>query len=258
MPREHYLYAGQAAHPDEIAMAAQQTHCRSIAYTYTEPTVFFEYTYHTARLAHEAGLANIYVSNGYMTREMLETIQPYLDAVNVDLKAFRDQTYRQYVGAGLQPVLDSLKEIKQRGIWLEVTTLLIPGINDDMAELKDTVEFIARELNTDTPWHISRFMPAYKMTDLPSTPVETLRRARELGLAEGLHYVYLGNVLESGSGDTLCPECGRVLIQRSGLGVRFNQIRNGGCPYCGAPIPGVGMEGKLLSAECYPRGSANE
>ena len=244
MPRENPLCAGQATSPEEIVMAAQQTGCRSIAYTYTEPTVFFEYTYHTARRAHEAGLANIYVSNGYMTREMLKTLHPYLDGVNVDLKAFRDKTYRQYVGAGLQPVLDSLKEIKKRGIWLEVTTLLIPGINDDPAELKDTVGFIARELGTDTPWHISRFVPAYKMMDVAFTPVETLHRARELGRSEGLHYVYLGNVLESDSGNTLCPGCRRVLIQRSGSGVRFNRIRNGSCPCCGTLISGVGMEGK--------------
>jgi pyruvate formate lyase activating enzyme len=194
MPREQHLISGHKASPEQIVAATQRAGCQSIAYTYTEPTIFFEYAYDTARLAHAAGLANLYITNGYMTVEMLETFHPYLDAANVDLKAFRKKTYHRYVGAGLQPVLDSMKTMKRMGIWLEVTTLVIPGLNDDSAELRDEAQFIANELGVDTPWHISRFFPAYKMTDVPPTPLATLQRARQIGLEEGLHYVYVGNI----------------------------------------------------------------
>ena len=241
MPREQHLIAGELASPERIVAEAQSVGCRSIAYTYTEPTVFFEYAYETARLAHDAGLANIYVTNGYMTEEMLETLHPCLDAANVDLKAFRDETYRKYVGARLQPVLDSLRVMKRLGIWLEVTTLVIPGINDDDGELKDAAEFVADELGVETPWHVSRFFPAYKMTDVPSTPVETLNRAREIGLEVGLRYVYVGNV--PGEASTICHECGKTLVRRSGYRILENHIQpDGRCPICGTPVAGVGME----------------
>ncbi|MEA3421580.1 MAG: radical SAM protein, partial [Acidobacteriota bacterium] len=194
----------------------------------------------TARLAHEAGLANLYITNGYMTKEMLETFQPYLDAANVDLKAFRDKTYRRYVGARLQPVLDAMKVIKRLGIWLEVTTLVIPGINDDDGELKETAGFVADELGVDTPWHISRFFPDYKMTDVPPTPVETLNRAREIGLEAGLRYVYVGNV--PGEANTVCHKCGQMLIQRSSYRIVENRVQpDSCCPNCGTRVDGVGM-----------------
>jgi len=241
MPREHDLLTGWEASPAQIVAAAERASCRSIAYTYTEPTIFFEYAYDIARLAHDAGLVNIYVTNGYMTREMLEAFQPYLDAANVDLKAFREKTYRRHVGAQLQPVLDTLKVMKQMGIWLEVTTLVIPGINDDPAELKDAAEFVAHELGVDTPWHISRFFPAYKMGDVPPTPMATLDRAREIGLKAGLHYVYAGHV--PGEENTVCPHCGQLLIRRIGYRVVENRVLAGCCPDCGAAIAGVGLEG---------------
>ena len=242
MPREEHLVAGREAPPELVVAAAQQAGCRSMAYTYTEPTVFFEYAYDTGRLAHDAGLANVYVTNGYMTAEMLETFHPYLDAANVDLKAFCDETYRRYVGARLQPVLDSLKRMKALGIWLEVTTLVIPGINDDPAELRDAAQFVAHELGTDTPWHISRFFPAYKMMDVPPTPVATLRQAREIGLETGLHHVYVGNVL--GEENTFCHHCGRLLIRRAGYRILENHVQpDGRCPDCGTPLVGVGMAG---------------
>ena len=161
MPREQHLVMGERASPEQIVSVARKAGSHSIAYTYTEPTIFFEYAYNTACLAHEAGLANVYVTNGYMTEEMLEIFHPCLDAANVDLKAFRDETYRRYVGARLQPVLDAMKVMKRLGIWLEVTTLVIPGINDDPAELRDAARFVAQELGVETPWHISRFFPAY-------------------------------------------------------------------------------------------------
>lgn len=240
MPRESDLRSGVQASPSELVAAALNTGCRSISYTYTEPTVFFEYTYDTAREAQAAGLGSNYVTNGYMTEEMLEVFHPYLTAANIDLKALRDQTYRRYVGARLQPVLDSLVRMKQFGIWLEVTTLVIPGINDDTAELNDAADFILQELGPDTPWHISRFFPAYKMTDVPQTPIETVREARDIGLGKGLRYVYTGNMADDT--DTVCHACGHTLIRRSGMTVIDNCITpEGGCPRCGTPVAGVGM-----------------
>jgi pyruvate formate lyase activating enzyme len=244
VPREHFLAMGQEASPEQIVAAAQQANCSSIAYTYTEPTVFFEYAYDTARLAHKAGLANVYVTNGYMTEEMLEAFHPYLDAANVDLKTFEDDVYRRYIGARLQPVLDTMQVTKRLGIWLEVTTLVIPGLNDDPAELENVARFVAEELGEETPWHISRFCPAYRMHSTPSTPVETLLQAKEIGVAAGLKYVYVGNAPHEVPQDTLCPACGRAVIQRHGFMVLANRIRSGSCPDCGAPIAGVGIGGR--------------
>ena len=242
MPRERHLAAGHKATPEQIVAAAQSAGCQSIAYTYTEPTIFFEYACDTARLAHQAGLANLYITNGYMTVEMLDMFHPHLDAANVDLKAFREKTYHRYVGAGLQPVLDSMKAMKQLGIWLEVTTLVIPGLNDDSAELRDAARFVAHELGVDTPWHISRFFPAYKMTDVPPTPLAALRRAQEIGLEEGLHYVYVGNIPDDRGQDTFCPQCGRLLIRRQGYWIAENNVHAGRCPICDTPIAGVWAE----------------
>ena len=242
MPRESEFITGNKATPEEIVNSALETGSRSIAYTYTEPTIFYEYAYTTARLAHQAGLANIFVTNGYMSQEMLEMFHPYLDAANVDLKAFTEQIYYRYVGAKLQPVLDNLRLMKKLGIWLEVTTLVIPGINDEPAELWDAAQFLARELGMDTPWHISRFFPAYKMANLPPTPLETLRRAQQIGREEGLKYVYIGNVAVEGN-DTFCPSCGRALIRRHNFGVIFNRILEDRCPACGEPIAGINIGG---------------
>lgn len=237
MPRERNLIAGREASPEQIIARTLDTGCRSIAYTYTEPTIFFEYAHHIALLASLDGLANVFVTNGYMTREMLETFHPYLDAANVDLKAFRKETYRRYVGAGLQPVLDNLKLIKKLGIWLEVTTLVIPGLNDDPTELRDAAHFIVQELGPNTPWHISRFFPGYKMNARPPTPIDTLQRAREIGLEEGLHYVYLGNV--AGESNTICPQCGFPLIRRQEYWVAENHLLNSHCPKCGFRVAGI-------------------
>jgi pyruvate formate lyase activating enzyme len=240
-PRERRPVAGLTATPQQIVATVLRVDSRSIAYTYTEPTVFFEYAYDTARLAHAKGIHNVFVTNGYVSAEMLEQFQPYLDAANVDLKAFRDETYRHYVGARLEPVLDTLKMIKALGIWLEVTTLVIPDVNDDPAELRDAARFVAQELGTDTPWHISRFYPAYKMTDVPATPAETLHQAWEIGLKAGLKYVYVGNVPDNGYQNTVCPGCERVLIRRNSFAVLSNLVQNGRCPDCGTSIAGVGL-----------------
>jgi len=227
--------------PEQIVQDTKQTGCKSIAYTYTEPTVFFEYSYDTARLAHETGIKNIYVSNGYMTSEMLDMIAPYLDAANIDLKAFRDKTYRHIIGARLQPVLDNLKKIQELGIWLEVTSLVIPGINDDPQEIRDMASFVATELGINVPWHISRFYPAYKMKDVPPTPLNTLQKAKETGLDAGLNYVYIGNTSNTGDMNTKCPWCKSLLIERQGFGVTQNNIENGHCPECGRKIEGEGL-----------------
>jgi pyruvate formate lyase activating enzyme len=242
MVREQHAIMGSPASPEQIVAAARRAGCRSIAYTYTEPTIFFEYSYDIARLAHEAGIANVYVTNGYMTEDMIETFDPYLDAANVDLKAFRDETYRKYTGARLQPVLDSLKVMKRLGVWVEVTTLVVPTINDSAEELRDAARFVAQELGVETPWHISRFHPAYQMTNVPPTPVSTLRQAQEIGQEEGLRYVYVGNV--PGEANTLCHECGRLLIRRSGYWILENNVQpDGSCPHCGTRVAGVGMAG---------------
>jgi pyruvate formate lyase activating enzyme len=241
MPRETGLIVGERARPAEVFAAAERSRCRSIAYTYTEPTIFFEYAYDTAKLAREQGLANVYVTNGFMTERMLEAFDPYLDAANVDLKAFRDETYRRYVGARLQPVLDSLKKMKELGIWVEVTTLVVPNVNDDEKELRDAARFVAQELGPETPWHISRFFPGYQMRHIPPTPSATLRRALEIGREEGLRYIFLGNV--PGETNTECHTCAELLIRRSGYHILANRVASGQvCPNCGTPVAGVGLE----------------
>jgi pyruvate formate lyase activating enzyme len=242
MPREQHLIGGHPALPDQIVTSAQHHGCRSIAYTYTEPTIFFEYANDTAKLARAAGLANIFVSNGYMTDEALDMARDWLDAVNVDLKAFRDETYRRDIGARLQPVLDSLRRMKALGIWLEVTTLVVPGLNDDPQELKELAEFVCDELGADTPWHVSRFFPCYQMNQTPPTPVATLHRAEEIGREAGLRHIYLGNVAEETN--TFCAECGELLIRRIGFEVTENHVAtDGSCPACNEPLAGIGMAG---------------
>jgi pyruvate formate lyase activating enzyme len=238
-PREEYLVFGVERPPEEVVSTAINAHCRSIAYTYTEPTMFTEYALDCARPAREAGVANVYVTNGFMTAEMLDAFYPYLDAANVDLKAFRDATYRERIGGKLQPVLDSLLKMKSQGLWVEVTTLVIPGVNDSEAELRDIARFLVKDMGPDTPWHVSRFFPTYKLVDAPATPLETLRLAEEIGRAEGLRYVYVGNA--RANGDTLCPGCGRLLIRRSGFSVITNEVQGGCCPACSTAIAGVGL-----------------
>lgn len=241
MPRDQGRIAGRHVPPEDIVADALAAGCRSISYTYTEPTIFFEYTWDIAVLARRAGLANNYVTNGYMTAEMLEAFYPYLDAANVDLKAFRDEFYRQQCGARLQPVLDTLRLMKREGIWVEVTTLVIPGLNDDPGELRELAGFIAQELGVDTPWHVSRFHPMYKMMDRGSTPVQTLERAWAIGKEAGLRYVYIGNVWGAKEEHTYCWNCGKRVIGRVGFSVQERHVRDGKCEYCGAAIDGVGL-----------------
>jgi pyruvate formate lyase activating enzyme len=240
MPRDTQTIMGEKFPPEQVVLAAKQSRCQSISYTYTEPTIFFEYAYETAKLAHKAGMKNIFVTNGYMTAEALDLIQPYLDAANVDLKAFTDDFYKEQCGAKLTPVLDSLHKLKAMGVWLEVTTLVIPTLNDSDRELKQIAEFIL-ELGRETPWHVSRFHPTYRLRGISNTPVATLKRAREIGLQVGLHYVYTGNIPGDQGENTLCPRCGRVLVHRYGFSTGQYAIKQGRCPECQNPVAGVEM-----------------
>jgi pyruvate formate lyase activating enzyme len=242
MPRDRDgAVVGSSIRPDDVVADALRRGSQSIAYTYTEPTIYFEFAYDTAQIAHEKGLRNVFVTNGYMSGQALEMIAPYLDAANVDLKAFKEDYYKTYCGARLAPVLDTLRHMKALGIWVEVTTLVVPGLNDEPDELSDLAGFITEQLGPETPWHISRFHPTYRMTDRPPTPLDTLISAYEIGTRAGLHYVYLGNVPGSEGTNTHCHQCGKLLIERTIFSVRQNRIVDGHCPDCRARVHGVGM-----------------
>jgi pyruvate formate lyase activating enzyme len=239
LPNERKTILGRETSPEEIVEAAKPNNCKSIAYTYSEPTIFFEYALDVAKLAHKEGIKNVFVTNGYITEEPLRMIAPYLDAANIDLKSFNDQFYRNICGASLQPVLDSIKLYKELGIWVELTTLVIPTLNDTEQELQQIAEFINDEVGENTPWHVSAFYPMYKLPDLPRTPAHILRKAREIGMEAGLKYVYLGNMFGEAGENTFCPECGKMLIQRLGYRMQENKIVNSNCSYCGTKIDGV-------------------
>jgi pyruvate formate lyase activating enzyme len=238
MPRERGQIVGRERTPVEIVEQALRSGSRSIAYTYTEPTVYFEFACATSRIARENGLKNVFVTNGYMTPGMLEFITPVLDAANVDLKSFRDDFYEKQCSAHLQPVLDSLRKMKELGIWVEVTTLLIPGLNDGEEELTELAAFIA-SLGTETPWHISRFHPQYRMTETPPTPVSSIHLAAEIGRSAGLKYVYSGNIPGDAGENTLCAHCGRLLIGRYGFAVARLDLKGSACPDCGTTLDGI-------------------
>jgi len=240
MPREQGQIVGNDLEPDEVVSAAKRYGCKSISYTYTEPTIFFEYAYDTAKIANHEGIKNIFVTNGYMTHEALEMISPYLDAANVDLKSFNDEHYRKVCGARLEPVLDALKDMKRMGIWVEVTTLLIPTVNDSEDELRGIADFILL-LGPETPWHISAFYPTYKMADLPRTSANLIRKGREIGLQAGLRYVYSGNIPGDEGESTFCHNCGKVVIQRWGYQILENHIKDSRCAHCGTKIDGIGL-----------------
>jgi pyruvate formate lyase activating enzyme len=228
---------GREFAPQEIVKRAKATQCRSIAYTYTEPTIFFEYAYDTAVLAKEEGLRNVFVTNGFMTFRALETIRPYLDACNVDLKSFREDFYKKTCRGRLKPVLESIRHMKELGIWVEVTTLVVPDENDSETELREIAEFIAR-VDPNMPWHISRFHPDYEFADSRPTPLETLRAAYRIGKEAGLKHVYMGNVPEAAS-NTPCPHCQEIVIRRGPFAVEENKMKGSRCPFCGKFIPGV-------------------
>lgn len=238
MPREAGDVLGRPVAPERVVIAAAETGSRTIAYTYTEPTVFFEYALDIAKLAHGRGIGNVFVTNGYMTAETVATVAPYLLAANVDLKSFRDEFYREQCGARLQPVLDSLRALKAAGVWVEVTTLLIPGLNESEEELREIARFI-HGLGPETPWHISRFHPQFRMRTTPQTPPQAIRRAADVGRAEGLRYVYSGNLPGDEGEKTFCHDCGHLLIDRFGYTIRGVDLDGARCPRCRTPLAGV-------------------
>lgn len=223
--------------PGQIVDYALKHKIPAIAYTYNEPTVFLEYALDVMKLAKKKGLKNVWVSNGFMSPEALKTIAPYLDAINIDLKSFSEAFYRDVCKARLQPVLDNIRRCHELGIWLEVTTLLIPDKNDSDKELKQIARFIA-SVSPDIPWHISAFHPDYKMLDAKPTPASSLERAYNIGKAAGLRHVYVGNVLDPKHASTLCPDCNEKLIERAGNVVLHNRIKNSVCSKCGSKIAG--------------------
>ncbi|MBN1436057.1 MAG: AmmeMemoRadiSam system radical SAM enzyme [Sedimentisphaerales bacterium] len=241
-PRQRIIN-GQSADPEMIVQSAIDSGCSSIAYTYTEPTIFMELAADCGRLAHSRGLANVFVSNGYMSRDALELAGDFLDAINVDLKAFTEDFYHEQCQARLEPVLDTLRYIAHHSkIWLEVTTLVIPGLNDSTEELRSIAHFIADELDPSVPWHISRFHPQHERADIPATPIDTLKNAYELGKAAGLHYVYLGNVPGDDCESTYCHQCGQLLIQRTGYRLGDYNLLGGKCFSCGTAMAGVALD----------------
>ncbi len=241
MPREQHIILGRDISPEDVVKNAQSKGCLSISYTYTEPTIYFEYALETAKTAKQNGLKNNFITNGYINEKPLEMIAPFLDAANIDLKSFSDDFYTKICGAKLQPVLDSVVNYIKHGIWIEITTLLIPGLNDSDKELENIASFIAG-ISVEIPWHVSAFYPTYKMTDKKRASAELLLKARETGIRAGLKYVYTGNIPGCKGESTYCYKCGKTLIERSGFTVTANQIRNNSCPDCNTIIEGVGMD----------------
>ena len=232
-------FPGKKISPGDLISAARDAECASIAYTYTEPTVFLETLVETARLAKSHGLLNIMVTNGYMGKRTLPNILDCIDGANVDLKAFNPDFYRRYCRAELAPVLKNLRALKRGGVWVEVTTLIIPGLNDDPRELGDLASFIAHELGPDTPWHVSRFHPCHDLLDRGPTPLATLEKAVDIGRDRGLNFIYLGNVPGNGYEDTRCPSCQALLVARRGGGIQNFINSEGGCPSCSTRVPGI-------------------
>lgn len=230
--------AGQAYTPEEVVAGAVESGCQSISYTYVEPTIFYEFAYDCAQLAREKGVKNIFVSNGYMAPAVTRHLAPVLDGINIDIKAFSDTFYKKVCRAKLKPVLDNVRLMRELGVWVELTTLIIPGWNDSPEELRAIAKFI-HGVDPAIPWHVTAFYPTYKMTDRSPTPVSSLRLAREIGIAEGLSFVYEGNVPGEGGENSYCPACGAELISRFGFSIRKNNLEDGRCGKCGESIAGL-------------------
>jgi pyruvate formate lyase activating enzyme len=236
-PKMHDDIPGHVVTPETIVEAAKKNGCESISYTYTEPTIFFEFAYDCAKLAHEKGIKNVFVSNGYTTPEATRVIAPYLDGNNIDLKGSND-FYNKICGAKADPVKETIRLMKELGVWVEVTTLIIPDYNDSEDDLRDITQFI-RSVDPSIPWHVTQFYPTYKLTDKPRTPLKTLQKAREIGFETGLKYVYEGNIPGQGRENTYCPQCKELLIKRLGYSILENRMKDGQCSKCGAKIEGV-------------------
>ncbi len=229
---------GNKTTPEQVVEAALAAGSSSISYTYVEPTIFYEFAYDCCVLAHKKGLKNVFVSNGYMSPEVTQHLAPVLDGINIDIKAFTDTFYKDICSARLQPVLDTVLLMHELGVWVEVTTLLIPGLNDSNDELKKLARFI-KGVDSAIPWHVTAFYPTYKLTDCPPTPVETLQRARDIGLKEGLRFVYEGNIPGEGGENTYCPKCKTEIISRYGMSTRAIKMIDGKCGKCQEIIQGI-------------------
>ncbi len=230
---------GQAIEPARLVDFAIREKCKSMAYTYTEPTVFMELAADCAIIAKQKGLANVFVSNGYMTKNTIDFAKEWLDGINVDLKSFSDEYYKKLCKATVSPVFQTIDYVANHtNIWMELTTLIVPDENDSEKELRQIAEFIFNTCGADVPWHISRFYPQYKYTDAAATPLSTLQTAYDIAKQAGLHYVYIGNLRTQKGENTYCPECGHSLIEREGFYVTNNRVVTGNCPDCGKKIAG--------------------
>jgi pyruvate formate lyase activating enzyme len=225
--------------PGKVVDECLSAGCESIAYTYSEPTTFYEYTYDTAEIAKGRGIKNVLKSSGYINETPLRSLCRVLDGANIDLKNFDDKIYRKLSSAALGPVLQTLKVLKEENVWLEITNLVIPGWTDDLDMIKRMSDWLCRNGLSDCPLHFSRFTPLYKLTQLPVTPVSTLEKARDAALKSGIKYVYLGNVPAHPAENTYCPKCRKMIIERRGFAILLNDIVKGKCRYCGEKIPGV-------------------
>ncbi|MCJ7443225.1 MAG: AmmeMemoRadiSam system radical SAM enzyme [Methanotrichaceae archaeon] len=236
LPKENGTITDNYVPPQMVVENANDSGCQSIAYTYTEPTIFFEYAYDVSVLANKTGLKNVFVSNGYIGDKAVEKIMPILDGINIDLKG-DEEFYKKVCGARIEPVQNNIRLLWESGVWVEVTTLIIPGYNDSGEKIKGLAEFLA-SVSTEIPWHVTAFYPTYKMRDIPPTSKAVLRNALKIGTEAGLKYIYAGNVLGE-SENTICPICGEMLIERVGYRIIKNSVAKAKCPKCSTIVPGV-------------------
>jgi len=225
--------------PEKIVALAKETNCKTIAFTYTEPIIFYEYMLDIAKIAKAEGVKCVMHSAGYVNEKPLREVAKYLTAANIDLKGFSDKYYASFCEGSLDTVLNTLKVLKEEGVWLEITNLLIPGANDSNEDITKLCRWVKKNLGTETPIHFARFFPLYKLTNLSPTPLETLLRAQEIAEKEGIKFIYIGNVPQQVGEDTACPKCGKTIIKRVGYNVLENLLKKGKCPFCGHKIPGV-------------------
>ena len=225
--------------PAKLVEVTKENRCLSLAYTYTDPIIYYEYTYDSAKLAREAGIRNVLVTAGYINPEPWKKLLKYVDAANIDLKGITEEFYRDVCSATLRPVQNALLIAKASGVWVEVTNLVIPTLNDKAEHIRQLARWVRTNLGRETPLHFSQFYPRYKMRHLPPTSAKTLDMAREIGISEGLDYVYIGNILSEAGQTTYCPDCKGVLIKRSGYTILQNRLKDGRCPDCKKDIHGV-------------------
>jgi len=225
--------------PEVVVKNSLVNKCESIAYTYSEPNSFYDYMYDTAKLASSKGIKNLYISNGYINDKPLRRLAKYINAANINLKTFKNEIYKKLNGGTLAPILNTLKVLKEEGVWLEITNLVIPTWTDDFNMIKEMCNWLVANKLDNCPLHFLKFIPLYKLTHLPITPVSTLEKARKIALDAGMKYVYLGNVPGHEGENTFCPECKKQIIKRKGFYILENNIKNGKCKFCGEKIAGV-------------------